>query len=218
VAAGGGGIVNEDHLRAAYMAAMKSGALDRSTHVSPEAIASLVRGEGPESERLATLDHVMSCIDCRKDFDLLRAVEQAGRLAEATRATPRRAWLVPAALAASLLVAVGLGRMVMKPAPDDVTRGSEADVPTLLRPGAEAVAGDSITFVWSTAPGARKYTIELLDVGGGVVVREETADTTVTTSRTMALPAGDYTWWVRATTTDARTLRSSVRPLRLKAR
>jgi hypothetical protein len=210
--------VNEDRLRAAYMAVMNRGALGGPTHVSPEAIAALARREGPESERLTTLDHVMSCIDCRKDFDLLRALEQAGRQAEATRATSRRAWLVPAALAASLLVAVGLGRLVMKPASEDVTRGSEAGAPTLLRPGAEAAAGDPITFVWSAAPGAREYTIELLDAGGGVVVTEETADTTVAPGKTAALPPGDYTWWVRATTTDARTLRSSVRPLRLEAR
>ena len=47
-------------------------------HPAPEVIAALVRREGPEEGRLATLDHVMSCADCRRDFDLLRAVERAG--------------------------------------------------------------------------------------------------------------------------------------------
>ena len=207
--------MNEDRLRAAYAAAMKSGA--SGTHVSPEAIAALVRREGPESERLATLDHVMSCADCRNDFDLLRAVEDAGRQAGAARAA-RPTWLMPAALAASLLMAVGVGRLVMRPAGDDITRGSETGAPALLRPGAQTVAGEAITFAWSAAPGARKYTVEMLDAGGGVVASAETADTTATPAGTAGLAAGDYTWWVRATTSDARTLRSAVRPLRLIAR
>ena len=210
--------MNDERLRAAYGAALRSGVAGGDTHASPEAIAALVRREGPESERLATLDHVMSCLDCRRDFDLLRAVEQAGRQVGAARPSARPTWLMPAALAASLLVAIGLGRMVMKPAPEDVTRGSETGAPTLLRPPAEVAAGGAITFVWSSAPGARKYTVEMLDAGGGVVASAETTDTTATPRATSTLPAGDYTWWVRVTTLDARTLRSAVRPLRLTAR
>ncbi len=207
--------MNDGRLRAAYGAALRSGIAGGDTHASPEAIAALVRREGPESERLATLDHVMSCFDCRRDFDLLRAVEQAGRQVGAARTSARPTWLMPAALAASVLVAVGLGRLVLKPAGDEVTRGVEAGAPTLLSPPAEVAAGGAITFVWSSAPGARKYIVEMLDAGGGVVASAETTDTTATPRATSTLPAGDYTWWVRATTLDARTLRSPVRPLRL---
>ena len=103
-------IVNDERLRAAYGTALRSGVAGGNTHASPEAIAALVRREGPESERLATLDHVMSCLDCRRDFDLLRAVEQAGRQVGAARTSARPTWLMPAALAASLLVAIGLGQ------------------------------------------------------------------------------------------------------------
>lgn len=210
--------MNEDRLRAAYGAAMKSGGTSGGRHASPEAIAALARREGSETERLATLDHVMSCIECRAEFDLLRAVEGAGVQAGAARAGARRAWFVPAALAASLLVAVGVGRLVMKPGEDDLTRGGETSALTLLHPGAEAVAGDSITFVWHSAPGARKYAVEVLDAGGGVVASAETADTSATPGAAAALPPGDYKWWVRATTIDAKTLRSAVRPLRLTAK
>ena len=210
--------MNDESLRAAYGAALRSGVTGGDTHASPEAIAALVRREGSESERLATLDHVMSCLDCRRDFDLLRAVEQAGRQAGATRTTARPNWLLPAALAASVLVAVGVGRLVMKPAGDEVTRGAEVGAPTLLRPPAEVAAGGAITFVWSSTPGARKYTVEMLDAGGGVVASAETTDTTATPGAISTLPTGDYTWWVRATTFDARTLRSAVRSLRLTAR
>ena len=207
--------MNDDRLRAAYGAALRSGIAGGNTHASPEAFAAIVRREGPESERLATLDHVMSCLDCRRDFDLLRVVEQAGRQVGAARGSGRPTWLMPAALAASVLVAVGLGRLVLKPAGDEVTRGVETGAPTLLSPAAEVAAGGAIAFVWSSAPGARKYIVEMLDVGGGVVASAETTDTTATPRATSTLPAGDYTWWVRATTLDARTLRSAVRPLRL---
>ena len=98
----------------------------RARHVSPEAIAALARREGSETERLATLDHVMSCRECRAEFDLLRAVEQAGAQSGRGEERRRRTWFVPAALAATLLLAVGVGRMVTKPGSDDVTRGGEA--------------------------------------------------------------------------------------------
>ena len=80
---------------------------------------------------------------------------------------------------------------------------------------AEAIAGDSLTFAWTPAPGARKYSLEVLDAGGSVVLMAETSDTVATPAVATGLPSGDYKWWVRATTSDARTVRSAVRPLRL---
>ncbi|HEY8258342.1 MAG TPA: hypothetical protein VIG08_11870 [Gemmatimonadales bacterium] len=211
--------MNEDQLRAVYGAALERGrASAGGQHASPEAIAALARREGPESERLATLDHVMSCKDCRAEFDLLRAVEVAGAQAGATRSVMRRSWFVPAALAASLLLAVGVGRMVVSSRQDDLTRGEARGALTLIRPAAEAVAGDSLTFGWHAAPGARSYALEVLDSGGSVVASATTPDTLATPGAIAALPPGDYTWWVRATTTDARTLSSAIRPLRLKPR
>jgi hypothetical protein len=211
--------MNEDRLRKAYGAALERGlpgGADR--HVSPEAISALARREGPESERLATLDHVMSCKECRAEFDLLRSVEQAGAQLGATRTTARRTWFVPAALAASVLIAVGIGRMVIGSREDDLTRGAETGAFALLRPGAEAVSGDSLTFVWSAVPSARGYSLEILDAGGGVVASAQTTDTSATPGAAAALPPGNYQWWVRATTLDARTLRSAIRPLKLTAR
>ncbi len=207
--------MNDERLREVYAAALERGAVGSgATHATPEAIAALARREGAESERLATLDHVMSCRECRAEFDLLRAVEQAGAQGEAARVRTRRAWLVPAALAATLLVAVGVGRMVTTRGGDDISRGDAAPL-TLLKPGPGAVAGSPVTFVWSPAPGARRYVLEVLDAGGGVVLSAETTDTVATPAEAGGLPPGDYKWWVRATTSDARTLRSPVRPLRL---
>jgi hypothetical protein len=212
--------VSDDRLRELYAIAQAGrSAGPRGEHPAPEAIAALVRREGPEEARLATLDHVMSCADCRRDFDLLRAVERAGVESGATgRAAGRRAWLMPAALAASFLLAVGVGRTVLRRGGDDTTRGDNNAAVMLVQPGREARAGDSLTFSWRAVPGASRYEIELLNAGGSVVASAATTDTTISSEATRLLPPGDYRWWVSATTPGARLLRSAIRPLRLVAR
>ncbi len=144
--------MNEDRLRAAYGAALENNAVRIGGHPSPEAIAALARREGTERERLTTLDHVMGCKECRAEFDLLRAVERAGAQTGAGRAGARRAWFVPAALAASLLLAVGVGRLVMNQGQEVLTRGGEAGAVVLLHPDLVAASGDSLVFVWRPAP------------------------------------------------------------------
>jgi hypothetical protein len=212
--------VSDDRLRDLY--AIGQGgrpAAPGGEHPAPEVIAALVRREGPEEERLATLDHVMSCAECRHDFDLLRAVERAGIESRAAgRTGGKRGWFMPAALAASVLLAVGVGRMVLRAGGDDTTRGDDHGGVALVQPGREAAAGDSLTFSWHAVPSATRYELELLDAGGGVLASAATTDTTASPVAARALPPGDYRWWVRATTSDARSLRSALRPLRLIAR
>jgi hypothetical protein len=211
--------VSDDRLRELYAIAQTGAtAGPGGEHPAPEAIAALVRREGSEEGRLATLDHVMSCADCRRDFDLLRAVERAGVESGAAGRSGRRAWLMPAALAASFLLAVGLGRTVLRSGGDDTTRGGDRGAVMLVQPGREARAGDAVTFSWRAVPGASRYEIELLNAGAGVVASAATTDTTISSEATRLLPPGDYRWWVRATTPDARSLRSAIRPLRLVAR
>src|SRR3954470_17091787 len=142
-----GGIVSDERLRELYATAVRGRtARPGGEHPAPEAIAALVRREGAEEARLATLDHVMSCAECRRDFDLLSAVERAGlESGAAARAGTRRSWLIPAALAASLLIAIGLGRTLVRPA-DDITRGGGGSAIVLVQPAAAAVAGDSLVF------------------------------------------------------------------------
>ena len=211
--------MSDDRLKDLYTAAVKAGvALPAGSHPTPEAIAQLVRREGPEDARLATLDHVMSCAECRRDFDLLRTVERVGvQSGAATGPGARRSWMVPAALAASLLVAIGVGRTLLPPT-DDTTRGSEDAPVVLVAPGTEAVAGDGLVFAWLAVAGARRYELELLDAGGSVAAATATSDTTASPSAVTALPPGEYQWWVRATTSDARSVRSPFRPLRVTTR
>ena len=212
--------MSDDRLRDLYAIAQGDRpAGPGAEHPAPEVIAALVRREGPEEERLTTLDHVMSCAECRRDFDLLRAVERAGIESGAGgRAGGKRDWRMPAALAASVLLAVGVGRMVLRSGGGDTTRGDDHGGVVLVQPGRAAAAGDSITFSWHAVPGATRYELELLDAGGGVLASAATSDTTASPVAARALPPGDYRWWVRATTSDARSLRSALRPLRLIAR
>jgi hypothetical protein len=215
-----GGIVSDDRLRELYATALTgqpAGAAGE--HPAPEVLAALVRREGSEEARLATLDHVMRCAECRRELDLLRTVERAGvESGAAGRAGGRRGWLMPAALAASVLLAVGVGRTVLRSGVDDTTRGDGHGAVELVQPGREATAGDVLTFSWRAVPGASRYELELLDAGGGVLASAATTDTTASPAAARALPPGDYRWWVRATTSDARSLRSAPRPLRLVAR
>lgn len=208
--------MSDERLRELYAGTMARKPSAGAKHVSPEEIAALARREGDEADRLRTLDHVMSCAECRKELDLLRSVEQAGKR-EGTKSV-KRSWIVPTALAASVVLAVGVGRTVLQSGRDDATRGDESAAVALLQPGPEAVAGDSIIFIWRPVPNARRYELELMDPAGNVAASAETADTTAAPPAARQLPAGDYRWWVRATTSDARALRSPLRPLRLTNR
>ena len=160
--------MSDERLRELYTAAVAGRPAGAEPHPAPEAIAALARREGPEEARLATLDHVMGCDDCRREFDLLRTLERAGaQSGVAARPAGRRAWFMPAALAASLLLAVGIGRQVLRSGSDDTTRGDgESGAIVLVQPGAEMPAGQSLTFAWRPVSGASRYELELLDAGG----------------------------------------------------
>jgi hypothetical protein len=213
-------LVNEERLREIYAGALASrGAKAGRTAACPlpEAVLALVRREGSEEERLATLDHVMSCADCRSEFDLLRSIELAGAEAGATARPGRRSWLVPAALAASVLLAVGIGRLALPTAPEGevVRSGSDAGV-TLVAPPPESPAGSAMLFAWHPIPGAVRYRLEVLTSDGEVALEAETADTAITLQGAAGLAPGDYKWWVGASSAGT-AARSALRPLRLTA-
>jgi hypothetical protein len=213
---GWGDHVNDQELRAVYGSVMGSSARGRhSSCPEPEAILALIRREGPEEARLATLDHVMSCADCRSEFDLVRSIELAGGEAGAA-ARPGRRWMAPLALAASVLLAIMIGRYALPGTPErDVVRSGEKDRLTLLAPPAEATSGSPILFAWHPIEGARRYRLEVMNTGGEVVLEAETVDTAIVLQSAADLAPGEYQWWVGATApADAR---SALRPLRLSA-
>jgi hypothetical protein len=213
-------LVNDERLREIYAGAMSSrGAkADRTASCpSPEVVLALVRREGSEGARLATLDHVMSCVDCRAEFDLLRSIELAGAKTGAEARPGRRSWLVPAALAASVLLAVTIGRLALPTAPESevVRSGADGGV-TLVAPPPESPAGLPMLFAWHPMPGATRYRLEVLTSDGQVALEAETADTAITLQGAAGLAPGDYKWWVGASSAGT-TARSALRPLRLTA-
>jgi hypothetical protein len=210
--------MNEERLREIYAGIMgsrgaKAGAV--SACPSPEAILALVRREGDEEARLATLDHVMSCAQCRSEFDLLRSIELAGAEVGAAARPGRRKWVLPAALAASALLAVVIGRFALPTVPEtDVVRSGTGAGVTLLAPPAETRAGSPIVFAWNPIAGATRYRLEVLTGDGQVALEAETADTSIVLESAASLDPGDYRWWVSAAFA-GRSARSALRPLRL---
>ncbi len=205
--------MNDQQLRDVY-----SGLMTRRTEPcpAPESILALVRREGAEDARLATLDHVMSCADCKAEFDLLRSIEQAGAEAGAAAKPGRKRWMGPLALAASVLLAVVIGRFAIPSVPEsEIMRSGDGGV-TLLAPPPEAPAGDPLSFAWHPIEGAGRYRLEVLTAGGDLALEAETADTTITLQGVADLAPGEYQWWVGASSPGS-SARSSFRPLRLIA-
>jgi hypothetical protein len=200
--------MTDEELRRVYQAAVATRQTGREDCPAPEALSSLVAREGNESNRLALLDHVMTCPACRHEFELLRAVHVAGR--------PRPAWRYqPLALAASIALLVGLGGAALwsrlMPSGPDTLRGGAGQV-ELVRPTAGSVVTPPLTLVWRTVSGTRIYTVELLAPDGRLVKSWTTADTSITLSNPASahVPAGAYAWWVRARLPDGSERRSTV--------
>jgi len=199
------------------------GAAGDASHVSPEAILAVIRREGSEEERLATLEHVMSCAECHREYEWLSAVNEAALEAEGGAGAARgRSWtrFAPLALAASLLIAMGTGIAVyrrVRPGPE-VVRGGTGDI-ALISPADSATVAGSLTFVWRPLPEASRYVLEVQRPDGSVVFADTTSDTTFTlTEPGRILPEVEYRWWVRETTDGAEPRSSALRELRLSGR
>ncbi len=217
--------VSDEALREAYQRALDARRVTgREPCVSPEAMLSLLRREGTEEQRLETLEHVMGCGACRSEFELLRAIEQAGasaatneRARPAVLRIPRR-FVVPLALAASLILVVTVGRRLTAPGAPDVERGRMHGV-TLLGPPVEIPPGMAPTFAWKPVPGAQRYELEVLDEKGNLVWGAKTGGTSVTMSDPLlTTPGRNLRWWVRATDESGTQRASAVRSLRIQTK
>jgi len=194
-----------------------------SPHATPEAILAVVQREGSEEERLATLEHVMACADCHRDYEWLSAVDQAGAEAEGTtaRRTLRPWWRgAPLALAASIAVAIGVAVVLsnaLRSGPE-TERGAGGDI-ALVAPGPTAPAGGPVTFMWRPVAGVSRYVLEVQGANGSIAFADTTADTSATLADPSRLAAGSaYRWWVREATEGTEPRSSAFRDLRLTGR
>lgn len=186
---------------------------------TPEAILALVRREGSEHERIATLDHVMSCAACHREYEWLTAVDEAAVEAGGEPAASAPAWWrgTPIALAASIVAVAGAAAVLSTALrrETDRVRGSVSEI-ALVTPEATANANMPITFVWHPLPKAPRYVLEVQHADGSVALADTTADTLLTVAPTAALlPDSTYRWWVREVSDAAEPRSSELRPLRL---
>ena len=196
---------------------------DGGAHATPEAMLAVVRREGPEHERLATLEHVMACAACHREYEWLTAVDRAGLEAEAEAvAGQRRAWWrgAPLALAASVAAAVGAAVVLsgVLRTGTERERGAAGDI-ELIAPGSRQAAGAPLTFSWHPLPGASRYVLEVQRPDGSIALADTTADTALTVAESgRLLPDSVYRWWVREVTDGAEPRSSAFRDLRLTGR
>jgi hypothetical protein len=208
--------VTDERLQRAYARVLAERTrADRAGCLTPENLVSLVERRLPEEERLRTLDHVMACALCRKEFELLRSVTSAQREAAARRR------MAPAlALAASILVVVGAGvlwrTLGAHNASSDTLRGPTDQV-ELISGG--TLAGQKPSFTWKPVPRALHYTVEVLDTAGTAVFSAMTTDTTLALPDSVTLVSGgQYRWWVQATLLDGKNITSPAVPLQMRSR
>jgi hypothetical protein len=219
--------MNDQRLRDLYQHAVATRtAATRADCPDADVLLALVRREGTEEERLRTLDHAMSCGDCMRELELLRAIEKAGAHASGASPISRRdsfvSWrgAVPLALAASAVLAVSLvvGRdRGSDGSAGEPTRGGEAALTVHTPRDVELGPGDSLVLAWQPAPGVARYVVEVLDADGRAAIADTTSDTThVVRDLGRLAPGRDYRWWVRAPSADGAQRASALFRLRVR--
>lgn len=212
------GLTETERLQQLYTRRLSERDAERTdAHASAERIVSLIRREGSEEERLATVEHVMSCAGCHRDYEWLKSVDQAAtetwRGVEAARPLRRR---LPLALAATVLVALGAGLLLARlRTGGETVRGDGGEI-ALVAPGDTAAGLGVLTFIWRPLPMASGYVLEVQRDGGAVAFTDTTSDTLLAIADPEAmLPPADYRWWVRELTAGAEPRSSAYRDLRL---
>jgi hypothetical protein len=181
--------------------------------VTPEAILAVIQREGGEEERLGTLEHVMSCASCHREYEWLKAVDESGGGTEGSsvaRGRPGWSRAAPLALAASLVLAAGTA-LLMTRRGSDIERGERGSL-ELLAPRVGEAAGRPLTFAWRPVADASAYVLEVQRADGSVAFSGTTADTTMSVA---GLTEGEYRWWVRETTDGSEPRSSELRKLLL---
>ncbi|HEX4959962.1 MAG TPA: zf-HC2 domain-containing protein [Thermoanaerobaculia bacterium] len=135
---------------------------------SPETIWAAVRGELPPDALREVLDHTARCEACAEDWRL--AVEVNCQAAAREEKTPGkllvgrfgnwRPLAAAAALAAGLLVGVGVYRGAMVPNQPTYRETQQPEIRSLL-PAAQALPRQGAVLRWSPVPGAASYDVSV---------------------------------------------------------
>jgi hypothetical protein len=201
--------MDEQDLVRLYAQGSSRGSAARANCPEPEALLAAVERTGSEEERARTIDHATSCAGCGEELELL----QSSRIVRERPQLPR----IGLAIAASVMVAVGLGYYAMKrgqfpAAARDLIRG-DGDV-VLVSP-AKDESGPLRVLTWHRVSGALGYTVEVRHDDGTVVLRSDATDTVFAVSDSIAAATtGTIYWGVTATLSDGSERRSATRRLR----
>jgi hypothetical protein len=211
---------DDEALRAAYEPALRESTATHGPECPSETkLLSAVRGDGDPAERLRVLDHALKCPACRRELALLHAVSGGETVAvpHAIRELSWRRWM-PAALAASLVLAVGLAGVarLRNRGGEDITRAAAAAGPALVTPAnGAAVRPGLVQFVWRSIPEVIQYTLEIDATDGTVLFSSPTRDTTFR-APIGATAVGENRWLIRAKLQDGSEKRSDTWVLRVQ--
>ena len=213
---------DDDALRAAYEPALRESTVTHTPDCPSETkLLSAVRGDGDPTERLHVLDHALKCPACRREMALLHAVSGGGgETVAAPRAMRELSWRrwMPAALAASLVLAVGLVSVarLRNRGGEEITRAGAASGPALVTPAnGAAVRPGLVQFVWRPNPEVIQYTLEVDATDGTVLFSSPTRDTTFR-APIAATAVGENRWVIRAKLQDGSEKRSDAWVLRVQ--
>jgi hypothetical protein len=211
---------DDEGLKAAYEPVLgESTTRHRPDCPTETELLSAVRGEGVETERLRVLDHALKCPACRRELALLNALS-SGAARGASQPIKERSWTrwAPAALAASLVLAVGVAGVarLRTRSGEDITRGVSVTGPALVTPAnGAAVSSGLVRFVWRPVADVIHYTLEVDAPDGTVLVSSQTRDTALT-APIAGTAVGENRWLIRAKMQDGSEKRSDTWLLRIR--
>jgi len=184
-----------------------------SHDVPVEEIVAVVERRGSEAHRAAVLNRLLATAEGRRELDLVRAA------ARASQAPRSRRLLVPLAIAATLVLAI-MGRSELRdePAVDRIRGDATAGPIPLFAPPETLPDPDSTRFVWARLAAANSYELELLDDAGNILWTKTLQDTSAVLPDSVRLVRGRSYQWRVVALTEAGTVASALRPLRVLPR
>jgi hypothetical protein len=188
--------------RAAF--AEPDAAPDPASCPTPETLWSAVRGELPKERMAAVVDHVAACAACAEDWRLAAEIVRQEERAAAgpAKVIPGRfgQWrplAAAAALAAGLLIAVGLYHTQQPPREPTYREARHAGIRSLLAEG-QALPRQAAVLRWSPLAGASSYDVQVSteDLRPVAAAKGQTAtEYRIPESALAGLPAGSRLLW-----------------------
>lgn len=183
------------------------GAANRGECPSAEVLSRLATGDLADPERSELLDHVAGCADCAVELRMAKEVaswseESLSDAGDSPQAEPasdagpvsRFPWWIPAAVAALLAVAIGLGLILPTWTTDEARVRGEI---TAVKPAEGAdLTEPPARLQWPAQPGAEGYRVTILDDQGQTLWQGPWSDEPFVRPIWPGAVQGTYLWTV----------------------